>query len=188
LTTKSSEISFYILNETEKSFRNLKENYMKKITLGILMVALIIACGIFALAHKSGRNFSERRDGFRERMFNRIASGLNLSEEQRTQAKQIREDSKSSAEPLMRQLEENRKQIRELGTDGVYNEQKVLEMASAQADLMKQLFIEKEKSKAQLFAILNDEQRERAKQKMSDFEGKFRKGGPGSHGAFKDEF
>jgi Spy/CpxP family protein refolding chaperone len=161
---------------------------MKKITLGILMMALIIAGGIFALANKSSRNFSERRDEFRERMFSRIASDLKLSEEQKSQAKQVLEDSKSRVEPLMQQMDENRKQIKEFGTDGVYNEQKVQEMANTQADLMKQLFIEKEKGKAQLFAILNDEQRERAKQKMNDFEGKFRKGGPRGHGAFKGEF
>lgn len=163
---------------------------MKKITFGFLIISLIVVGGIFALAKKSGGggDRSPGRDGFREKIFDRIARDLNLSEAQRTQAKQVLEDSKSRLEPLAQQLGENRKKVRETGTDGVYNEQKVQELADAQTDLMKQLFIEKEKTKARLFAILTSEQREKAVRKMSDFEERMRKNGPRGHGAFHGDF
>lgn len=161
---------------------------MKKIILGILVFTLIIAGGIMALAKKGNRDSSANRAGFREKMFDRIAKDLSLSDEQKTQSRAILEESKSRIEPLMRKIGENRQQAKELGTDGVYDEQKVQEIAGAQADLMKQVFIEKEKDKAQLFALLTAEQREQAKQKLNDFEGRFNKSRRGNYGNFKGGF
>jgi protein CpxP len=156
---------------------------MKKITIGIVVFVVIVAGGIFALGHKGRRDAQPHRGGFENGGFDRIARDLNLSDEQKTQAKQVFEDSKSRVEPLMKQLRENRELVKDLGTDGVFDEQKVQETANAQANLMKQMFIEKEKGKAQLFAILTPEQREQAKQKLNDFEGRFKgHGGRGGRG------
>jgi protein CpxP len=156
---------------------------MKKITLGIVVFVVIVAGGIFALGHKGRKDAQPHMGGFENGGFDRIARDLNLSDEQKAQAKQVFEDSKSRVEPLMKQLRENRQQVKDLGTDGVFDEQKVQEIADAQANLMKQMFIEKEKGKAQLFAILTPEQREQAKQKINDFEGRFKDhGGRGGRG------
>lgn len=162
---------------------------MKKITFGILMISLIVAGGIFALAQRDSQRFSLMHGKFKGKMFEGIARELNLSDEQKTQAKQVLDDARSRVEPLFDQLAENRKEITQLGTDGVYDERKVQELGDAQADLMKRLFIEKEKSKAQLFAILTAEQREKARQKINNFEGRTRKdaslgGGFSSGGGF----
>lgn len=66
-------------------------------------------------------------------------------------------------------MKESREQIKDLGTDGNFDEAKVTEIANNQAENMKQLFIEKEKTKAQLFAILTPEQKEKAKEMHHKF-------------------
>jgi Spy/CpxP family protein refolding chaperone len=105
----------------------------------------------------------------------KIAAELGLSEEQKTQVKQILEDSKARIKPLREQMIQNHETAKNLGTDGNFDEAKVNEIANQQSETMKQLFIEKEKTKARLFAILTSEQREKAKQMKEEF-GKKMKG------------
>jgi len=57
----------------------------------------------------------------------------------------------------------------DLGANGVFDEQKSQEVAARQAEIVKKLLVEKEKTKASLFAVLTSEQREQAKEMMNDF-------------------
>ena len=77
----------------------------------------------------------------------------------------------------MEKVKQNHEASKLLGTDGVFNEEKVQELANQQAETMKQLFVEKEKTKAQLFAALNPDQREQAKKMMDEFGKGFQKSG-----------
>ena len=144
----------------------------KKIGLLIVGLATLAIGTIFAFAHNHA-GFGGQRSGFggfaRPFMLERIAAELGLSDEQKAQANQILEESKTRVEPLMNTMKEGRAQVKDLGTDGNFDEARVNEIAKSQAETMKQLFIEKERTKAQLFAILTPEQREKAKQ----IEGKF---------------
>jgi len=145
---------------------------MKKITIGILAAA-VLAVGlvglIFARNHQNEVGHFGKNGFPPPVMVEKIASELGMSEQQKTEAKQILEETKTRVEPLFVTLKESRQQIKDLGTDGSFDEAKVTQIADQRAESMKQLFIEKEKAKARLFAILTPEQREKAKQLHEHF-------------------
>lgn len=134
----------------------------------------------FGSGHESGGRGSGHGGFPPTFMFEKIAVELGLNEEQKTQAKQILDETKARVEPLREQMKQNHQTAKNLGTDGNFDEAKVTELANQQSETMKQLFVEKEKTKAQLFAILTPEQREKAKQMQDKFgkkmKGKFGRG------------
>ena len=147
---------------------------MKK-TLAVFLVMAIIGIGaVFIFAQKSSREGFGKGGFGMGRGFGRVAEKLNLSDEQKTQIKTIMDDSKTRVKPLMEAMRENRKQGKELGQDGVFNEEQVNQIANTQAETMKQLFIEREKTKAQIFAVLTPEQRAEAAKMKDGFKERFR--------------
>jgi periplasmic protein CpxP/Spy len=138
---------------------------MKKVTVGILAVSILtIGLAGLVFAQKHGGGFGGKDGGFGGRgfLFGKIAEELGLSEEQKTQGKAIMEASKAKVQPIMEASKEGHETAKTLGTDGVFDEAKVTQLANNQAELTKQLIIEKEKTKAALFAILTSEQRTKA--------------------------
>jgi len=155
---------------------------MKKALIAILITAALGIGAVLIFAQKGNREGFGGR-GFGGRGFERIAQKLNLTDEQKTQVKTILEDSKTRVKPLMESMRENHKQAENLGLDGTFNEEQVNQIANTQAETMKQLFIEKEKTKAQIFAVLTPEQRTEAA-KLKDgfkdgFKDRFKKRGGG---------
>lgn len=155
---------------------------MKKIgivtfVVGVLAVSLV---GLIFAKSNGNESFSKHRGGFGGEGFppsflvEKIANELGLNEDQKTQAKVIIDESKERIKPLFESMKQNREIIKDLGTDGNFDEAKVTEIANQQSETMKQLFIEKEKTKAQLFAILTPEQREKAKTMQEKFAGKMK--------------
>lgn len=146
--------------------------HIKRKKFGIAILALgILAVGtIFAFGSGHGRFHNRGQGAFPPPfIFEKIAKELGLSEEQKTQAKAILESSKETVKPLMEQMKQNHETTKILGTDGNFDEGKVNQLAAEQSETMKRLFIEKERTKAQLFAILTPEQREKAKQMQEKF-------------------
>jgi protein CpxP len=148
---------------------------MKKALIAFLVMAVVGAGAVFIFAQKGKREGFGGR-GFGGRGFARIAEKLNLSDEQKTQVKTILEDSKTRVKPLMEALRETRRQAENLGTDGTFNEEQVNQIANAQAETSKQLFIEREKTKARIFAILTPEQRVEAAKMKEQFKERFKGG------------
>src|SRR5215204_5809706 len=146
---------------------------MKKSIIAILTIVVLGLGAVFIFAQKGKMNRGGF-GGFGGRGFERIAEKLNLSDEQRTQVKTILEDSKTRVKPLMDSLRESRKQAETLGTDGTFNEEQVNQIANSQLETMKQLFIEKEKTKAQIFAVLTPEQRAEAAKMKDQFKERFK--------------
>lgn len=146
---------------------------MKKALIAFLVMAVVGLGAVFIFAQKGGRN-GFGKTGFGGRGFERIAQKLNLTDEQKTQVKTILEDSKTRVKPLVESLKENRKQSENLGFDGTFNEEQVNQIAASQSETMKQLFIEKEKTKAQIFAILTPEQRAEAAKLKAQFTERFK--------------
>ncbi len=144
---------------------------MKKATIAILAIAILGLGAIFIFAQKGGMKYGR---GFGGHGFERIAEKLNLSDEQKTQVRTILEDSKTRIKPLMETLRTNHEQIKNLGTDGVFNEAQVQQIAAAQAETTKQLIIEKEKTKAQIFTILTPDQRTEAVQLKDQMKNRFK--------------
>lgn len=145
---------------------------MKKSTIAISVGALLTIGAIIAFAqasHKGG--FFQHHEDFvkhQEQMIDHISEKLKLSEQQKTQEKQILADAKPRFQPLMERLRETHRTT-DLGSNGIFDEQKAQELAARQAEIVKQLLVEKEKTKAALFAVLNSEQREQAKQMLNEF-------------------
>jgi Spy/CpxP family protein refolding chaperone len=145
---------------------------MKKIKIiaGIAAVAVVGAIvAVAQMSHKGG--FFQHHQDFakqHEQMFDHISEKLKLSDDQKTQAKQILADSKPRFQPLMEQLRETHRTT-DLGVNGVFDERQAQELAARQAEIVKQLLVEKERTKAALFAVLTPDQREQAKQMLNDF-------------------
>ena len=151
---------------------------MKKYIIALVVLTTFTIGVVFAYTEKSGRDFfAHNREQFMQRIFDRVATKLNMSDEQKTQAQAILEDAKTRVEPLMAKIKQNHEASKDLGTDGVFNAEKTQQLANEQAEVMKQLFVEKEKTKAQLFAVLSDDQRQQAKKMMDEFSNRFQKGG-----------
>lgn len=152
---------------------------MKRTTIGIVIL-LTVAFGLVGLnfaqkgfggGHKG--NFAEK--GFPPQfLVERISKELGLSEEQKTQAKQILEASKTRIQPFFEQMKQNHEASKDLGTDGNFDEAKVNQIANQRSETMKQLFVEKEKTKAEIFALLTPEQREKAKEMQEKFAGRMK--------------
>jgi len=145
---------------------------MKKglIVFSIMAILGIGAAFVFGQVGRGGFG----RMGFGGRGFERLAQKLNLTDEQKTQIKTILEDSKTRVKPLMETMRENHKQAENLGADGTFNEEQVARIASTQAETIKQLFVEKEKTKAQIFAVLTPEQRAEAQKLKAEFGERFK--------------
>ena len=145
---------------------------MKSTTIGAA-IAIVSIAGVIAVAqisHKAGfGHHSAGSVNHHGKFIDHLSDKLKLTDVQRTQAKQILADSKPRFQSLHEELKESHKASIELGANGVFDEQKSQEVAARQAEIVKQILVEKDRTKAELFAILAPEQREQAKQLMSDF-------------------
>lgn len=147
---------------------------MKKIIFALVAVMSLSVGSILVFAQRGGGDFGRGNGGRGGFMFGRMAKELNLTEEQKTQIKQIMETEKSKVQPIFESLKENRQKMEELTADGNFDEVKVKTLADEQGSLSALLIVEKERTKSQIFQILTAEQREKAKAMKSKFEDKMK--------------
>ena len=159
---------------------------MKKLTVAFLSIALVAVGTIFVIGQTAGSNSFEGKENFGNhgkrgfgkrgkrggKKMMRLFRQLDLTEDQKAQLKEIRMNSRETTKPLRQQMRELRKQASELGTDGVYDSAQIEAIAAQQADLSKQMFIEKQKVKAQMFAILTPEQKTKVAELKEQFKQK----------------
>ncbi|MDQ3749709.1 MAG: Spy/CpxP family protein refolding chaperone [Acidobacteriota bacterium] len=144
---------------------------MRKTTIAVAFAAVLTIGAIIVFAqisHKGG--FGQHQDFMKhhEQIVEHLSEKLKLNDRQKTQVKQIIADSKIRIQPLLERFKESHRKTINLGNNGVFDEQKSQEAAEEQAEIVKQLLVEKEKTKAAIFAVLTPEQREQAKQMMND--------------------
>lgn len=144
---------------------------MKKISIGLLVFALVAVGTIFTFA-QIGKDGNRRRFGHRG--FERMAQKLNLTDEQKEQVDKITEATRAQVQPLMESLRENHQKLEALSASGEFNEQQVHAIADEQGKLNALLIVEKERAKAQIFQILTTEQREQAKQMKEQMKNRFK--------------
>ena len=147
---------------------------MKKIIFALVAVLSLSIGSILVFAQRGGGDFGRGHGGRGGFMFHRIAKELNLTDEQKTQIKQIMEAEKSKVQPIFESLKENRQKMEALTADGNFDEAKVKQLADEQGSLTSLLIVEKERVKSQIFQILTTEQREKAKALKAKFEEKMK--------------
>lgn len=146
---------------------------MKKAVLGILAFAILAAGAIFVVGQIGGRKAPEGMRGGRGggHMMGMALRGLDLTDDQKAKVREITDAAKTSVEPLMQQMKANHQNLASLGTDGNFDQAKVEALANEQAGIMSKLIVEREKTKAQIFALLTDAQKAKAaeiRQKFGD--------------------
>jgi periplasmic protein CpxP/Spy len=104
------------------------------------------------------------------RVFARVASELKLTDAQQTEIKQIVADELAAARPLFEELRENRRQLREAGGEGQFDEARVRAVAAEQGQTLSELIVARERAKAKIFDVLTPEQRTRAGELLERFE------------------
>jgi periplasmic protein CpxP/Spy len=160
---------------------------MKKVIIGIIAIAVLATGAIFVIAQRSANRM--QGGGFGgpggHRMAGMMLRGLDLTDEQKAKVKEIRETAQANIRPLIEQLHENHKKLASLGFDGTFDQAKVEALAAEQARVMSKLIVEKERTKAQVFAILSDEQKAKAAEMQTKHQDRIKdhKGfGPGKGG------
>ncbi len=152
---------------------------MKKFIIGFIVFALVAIGTIFAFAQKGegggkrgGRGFGGHRGGF-----GRMAEKLNLTDAQKEQVKQITEASRAKIKPLMENMRANHQKMETLTANGQFDEAQVQAVASEQGTISAQLIVEKERTKAQIFQILTDEQKAQTNQMKEQMKERFKNKG-----------
>lgn len=158
---------------------------MKKITIAIITIAVLALGAIFVAAQKAGgeghgkRGFGHGRgDGGRGGMMLR---GLDLTDDQKNQVKQIMEASKSKVQPLRESMKASRDKLRLATENGKFDEAQVQTLATEQANISAQLLVERERTKSQIFQILTPEQRTKAAQMKDQMKERFKGDRKGFH-------
>ncbi len=142
---------------------------MKKVILGGAVAVFIVAACIFALGQRGG---DKRGGGFgghfgKAGLFLR---GLDLTDEQKEKVKTILEANRQTFEPLKEQAKANRTRLMELRKSGQFDQDQVEAIATEQGSLTAKMIVERERVRAEVFAILTDEQKAKAAEMQTNFE------------------
>ena len=149
----------------------------KKVIFGILALVVLATGAIFVTAQKRAHTGGpEFGPGHGTHFIGMALRGLDLTDEQKAKVKEIMDASRTNVEPLMQQLRDNHAKISGLGTDGTFDQAAVEALATEQGSITAKLIVEKEKAKAQVFAILTDEQKAKAAEMRQKFEERFKDG------------
>lgn len=161
----------------------------KKVIFAIVAAGLLITGAIFVVGQKAmrhdGPGFGHGR-GMHGGV-GMFLRGLDLTDEQKGKVKEIMDGSKAAVEPLMQQMKDNHVKIADLGKDGKFDQAQVEALAAEKGSIVSKLVIEKEKAKAQAFAILTDEQKAKAEELRAKFGERMKngKGFGGKHGGME---
>jgi protein CpxP len=132
-----------------------------------IAIVLAVAAGLTASVYAQGphRGFGYRHGG----MLNRMTRELNLTEAQQTQIRNILADERTRIKPLIEQLRQN-EQAQNAKIDGSFDETQVRAFANNQAQIMRDLIIEKQRTKSQIYSVLTPDQRQKALQLIQQHE------------------
>ncbi len=143
---------------------------MKRKWIRIIAVPLMAAGMLLAQSTPQTGN----KGNFAQRRLDMLATVLNLTDAQKTQAQQIFTQSQQSAKPLYDQLKQNHTAM----TDAVKanNTTQIQQLAAQQGTLMGQLAAIHATGMAQFYKLLTPEQQSKADQLHNLFAGGFRGG------------
>lgn len=108
--------------------------------------------------------------GMRGQMFFR---GLNLTEDQRAQMRQINQSFRERTQSLQQELRAKRQELRQASEGGTFNEAVAAQKLQESAGLQARLMAERHQMRQQMLSVLTAEQRQQLEQKRA--EGKTRR-------------
>jgi protein CpxP len=149
---------------------------MKKLIVAILSIVLVAMGAMFIFA-QDGTGKTDGKRGFGKRGHQRGGMGkmfraLDLTDEQKTQMKQIRENNRNTVKPIREQMKANRQKLQELSANGNFDAAQVQAIAAQQGTLTAQMIVAREQVKSQMFNILTPEQKAKAAEMKAQFEQK----------------
>lgn len=133
----------------------------------VLAAMLVMLAGVgTAFAQAPGPDGPRRGPrGPHQRMYNYLARQLQLTDAQKAQIKTLWQAEKPTMQPLMKQLAAGRQQMAAATAGGAFDPAKVTPIAQAQAQVLAQMMVEKEKLQSQIYnSVLTPEQRVKADQ------------------------
>jgi protein CpxP len=129
-----------------------------------LATALVLAAAAglsAAVTQATGAAGEHRRQS--GKMLQRMTQKLNLTDAQQAQIKTILQTERTKIQPLRQQLRQNRLAHTQAGNAaGMFDEAQVRAYAAKQAQIMTDLTVERERARAQIYAVLTPEQRDKA--------------------------
>src|SRR5215470_233944 len=153
----------------------------------ILLVSVALALAITAAmgisqtvkrAHMHGGGMYG--DGMFERhMLHFFTDYLDLTDAQQAQVKDILAKEKPAMEPLLEQMTKSHQQIRELTMSGTFDEGKVRALATAQAQTMTEVIVQKARIESEMIQVLTPEQKTKLNEFMTKHEQRMMKYMPG---------
>jgi protein CpxP len=150
----------------------MKSSHIKilAVTLALTLVAAIAVSQTVQRAHHM------HGDGmFSEHMLGFFTDYLNLSDAQQAQMKDILVKEKPTLQPLMQQMAQSHRELRQLEESGSFDEAKVRALASQQAQTMTELIVQKARIHSELSQVLTPDQKAKMSQFMDRREQRFMK-------------
>jgi len=156
---------------------------MKKKLLVIASIAvLVVAATVFALAQGHMGQGEKMRHGGPGDMIEHISRELNLTDDQKTQVKNLMESQRATEEARHAKLDDIRKQLDAASANGQFDEEKIRGLANQQAQLMADQMVDHFRLHSKIYGLLTAEQRTKADQMMKMHGGPGHgPGGPGFH-------
>lgn len=101
----------------------------------------------------------------------RMAQDLGLSDAQQAQIKSVLDAERATIDPLMKQLGDLHQQMEALTADGSFDEAKVRDLATQQAQVQANLTVEHERIKSKIYNLLTADQRTKLQQFHANHQG-----------------
>jgi protein CpxP len=136
----------------------------------VTAIVLAVAGCLTASVHAQGprRGFGHH-SGW---MLKHMSKELDLTEAQQTQIKNILEGERARTKPLMQQirLNEQAQDQQNQKTGGSFDDLQVRAFANNQAQIVRDLIIERQRTKSQIYSVLTPDQRQKALQLIQQHE------------------
>jgi len=147
----------------------VKSKITKIAVFGTLAIALVIGV-TFAVAEGGPEGMHHHGMGMRGEFGHGMGfpmRGLNLTDDQRTQMKQIFQNEKGNIHPLMQQEFQAHQQMMALITSGSFDEAKATALATQEAQTHIQMQVEHAKIAAQMYQLLSSDQKAKVADMMA---------------------
>jgi Spy/CpxP family protein refolding chaperone len=155
---------------------------MKRAIVTIIAIAVLSVGAIVIFAQRSGPG--GKHGGSGHRGMGMIFKKLDLTDEQKAQAKEIVQAGFEKNKSVFEAMKANREKMKAATANGAFDEAVVSQIAAEQGQLSAQLIVEKVRVKSQVFAILTDEQKAKATELEKSLEGKMKPRFGGKRGGF----